>query len=102
MRQLLQNETENSYEKFITKCDIGLLQSASGITKCYRLLLQSASGITNYDRLLLQSTSGVTKCNSYYKVRRNTSFRTQLLSQFVKISKITRFIFFKDLKKKTR
>ena len=59
MRQLLQNETENSYRKFVTKCDRGLLQSASGITKCNRLLLQSASGNT--------------KCDSYYKVRRNTS-----------------------------
>ena len=45
MRQLLQNETESSYQKFSTKCDIGLvhsrqvLQAASGITKCYRLLL---------------------------------------------------------------
>ena len=34
---VLQNETENSYQKFITKCDRGLLQSASGITKCDRL-----------------------------------------------------------------
>ena len=61
MRQLLQNETENSYQKFITKCDRGLLQSASGITKCNRLLLQSASGIT--------------KCDSYYKVSRKTSYK---------------------------
>ena len=58
MRQLLQNETENSYQKFITKCDRCLLQRASGITKCDRLLLQIASGITERD--------------SYYKVRRNT------------------------------
>ena len=46
MRQLLQNETENSYAKFITNCDRSLLQSASGITKC----------------------------DSYYKVRRNRGF----------------------------
>ena len=57
MRQLLQNETENSYQKFITKCDKGLLQCASGIAKCGRSLLQSASGIT--------------KCDSYYKARCN-------------------------------
>ena len=43
MRQLLQNETESSHQKFITKCN----------------------------RLLLQSASGIKKCDSYYKVRRN-------------------------------
>ena len=59
-----QNETENSYQKCITKCDRGLLQSASGIAKCDRLLLQSASGITKCDSLLLQSASGITKCDS--------------------------------------
>ena len=53
MRQLLQNETENDYQKLITKRDRGLLQCASGITKCDRSLLQSASGITKYDRSLL-------------------------------------------------
>ena len=78
MRQLLQNETENSYQKFVTKCDRGLLQSASGITKCDRLLLQSASGITKCDRLLLQSASGITKCDSYYKVRRSKYLQNQL------------------------
>ena len=57
MRKLLQNETDSSYQKFITKCHIVLLQSASGITKC--------------DRMLLQSESGITKCDSYYKVKRN-------------------------------
>ena len=81
-------------QKFITKCDRGLLQSASGITKCGRsllqsasgitkcdrLLLQSASGITKCDRLLLQSASGITKCDSYYKVRRNKGWRYILLS----------------------
>ena len=66
MRKLLQNETENSYQKLITKCDRGLLQSASGITKSDRLLLQSASGITKCDRLLLKSASGITKCDSYF------------------------------------
>ena len=73
MRQLLQNETETSHQKFITKCERGLLISASGIAKCGRLLLQSASGITKCDRLLLQSASGIKKCDSYYKVRRNKS-----------------------------
>ena len=57
MRQLLQNETESGHQKFITKCDRLLLQTASSITKCNRLLLQSASGIKKWD--------------SYYKVRRN-------------------------------
>ena len=50
VRQLLKNETENSYYKVITECD--------------RSLLQSASGITKRDRLLLKSASGITKCNS--------------------------------------
>ena len=45
MRQSLQNGTENSYQKFITK----------------------------RDRSLLQSVSGITKCDSYYKVRRNNT-----------------------------
>ena len=62
VRQLLQNETKNSYQKFTTKCDRSLLQSVEGITKCDRLLLQTASGITKCDRLLLQSASGFTKC----------------------------------------
>ena len=61
MRKLLQNETDSSYQKFITKCDRVLLQSASGITKCDRILLQSALGIKRCDRLLLQSASGITK-----------------------------------------
>ena len=59
MRQLLQNETENSYQKFVTKCDRGLLKNASGIPKC--------------DRLLLESALGITKCGSYYKVGRNNT-----------------------------
>ena len=71
VRQLLQNETENSYQIFIIKFDRGLLQGASGITKCNRLLLQIASGIT-CDRLLLQSLSGITKCVSCYKLRCKT------------------------------
>ena len=58
VRKLLQNETDNSYQKFITTCDRGLLQSALGIKKC--------------DRLLLQSAPGITKCDSFYKVRHNT------------------------------
>ena len=53
VRQLLKNETENSYYKIITNCDRSLLQIVPGITKC--------------DRLLLQSASGITKCDSYYK-----------------------------------
>ena len=55
MRQLLQNETENSYQIFITKFDRGLLQGASGITKCNRLLLYK-----------LRQALRVTGC--YYKV----------------------------------
>ena len=47
MRQLLEKEKENSYQKFITKCDRLLRQCMSGITKCDRLLLLSAASITN-------------------------------------------------------
>ena len=47
MRQLLEKEKENSYQKFITKCDRLLWQYMSGITKCDRLLLLSAASITN-------------------------------------------------------
>ena len=43
VRQLLKNETENSYYKVITKCG----RSASGITKCDKF---------------------ITKCIMYYKV----------------------------------
>ena len=75
MRQLLQNETENSFQKFIRRCGRSLLQSASATTECDRLLLQRALGITKCDRLLLQSVSCITKCDSYYKVRRNSLYR---------------------------
>ena len=51
-----------------------VLQSASGITKCDILLLQSTSGITKYDRLLLQRAPGTTKCDSYDKVRQQSSY----------------------------
>ena len=34
--------------------------------------VQQNNFITKCDRLLLQSASGITKCDSYYKVRRNT------------------------------
>ena len=57
VRQLLENETENSHQKFITKCDRGLLQSASGITKCAR-----------YYKVL---QAVITKCFRYYKVYQN-------------------------------
>ena len=59
MRKLLQNKTDKTYQKFITKCGRGLLKSPSSITNCNRLFLQSSSGITKYD--------------SYFKVRRNTT-----------------------------
>ena len=74
MKQLLQNETKDSYQKFATKCDRGFLQSALSITKCGRLLLQSVSSITKCDGLLLQCASGISNCYSYCKVRRNTIF----------------------------
>ena len=48
VRHLLQNGTDSSYQKSITKCESGLLQSASGITKCDKLLLQNVSGITKW------------------------------------------------------
>ena len=63
MRQLLQNETENSYKKFIIKSDRGLLRCASGITKCHRSLLQNASDIAKCDRSLLQNVK-----DCFYKV----------------------------------
>ena len=52
------------------------------VTDCYYKVHHKF--ITKCDRLLLQSASGVTKCDSCYKVRRNTtniflsnSYRTQ-------------------------
>ena len=77
--------------KIHRKCDIGLLQCASGDTKCDRnlkkciryykvwSLLQSVTdcyykvcqvlqGVTD---CFLQSALGITKCDSYYKMRRN-------------------------------
>ena len=56
---------------FITKCDRLLLQCGSGITKCNRLLLQSVPGIVKCGRLYYKVRQ-VLKCDSYYKVRRNT------------------------------
>ena len=44
------SETENCYEKFITKCDRRLLQNATGIIKCDKSLLQSVSDITKWIR----------------------------------------------------
>ena len=67
MGQLLQNETENSYQKFITKCDRGLLQSASSIAKCdhcyYNVpqVLQSVTGCYYKVRQVLQSVTFITK-----------------------------------------
>ena len=61
MRQLLQNETKSSYQKFITKCDRGLLQSA---TDCYykvRQALQSVTGRYYKVRQVLQSVTVITK-----------------------------------------
>ena len=51
MRQLLQHETANSNQQFITKCDRGLLHSSTGIAK--------------RDRLVFQSLPSIGKCNSY-------------------------------------
>ena len=74
MRQLLQNETENSYYKLITKCDRGLLQNASGITKVYQVL-QSVTDchykvhhVLQSVEDLLQSELGITKDVSYLGV----------------------------------
>ena len=100
MRQLLQYETENSYQKLTTKCVRGLLHSASGIRKCdrkfitkcvrYYKLLQTVIikcvRVTKCDRLLLQSASGITKCDSYYKVRRNN------LRGVKKVNNVTRTV----------
>ena len=46
MRQLLQNETDNSYHKFFVKCDRGLLQGVSGVAKCDRNLHYKRIGST--------------------------------------------------------
>ena len=68
--KVLQNETENRSQKFITQCDRGLLQTTSGITNCDKGLLQTASGITKCDGGLLQTASGITTCDGgFYKVR---------------------------------
>ena len=57
-----------------------LLQS---VTQVYYKVCQVLQSVTDYYykvcqvlqsvRLLLQSASGITKCDSYYKVRRNTT-----------------------------
>ena len=57
MRQLLQKETENSYQKFILKCDRGLLQSTSGIAKCDRSLLESVTPVDTRRRFNVDTTS---------------------------------------------
>ena len=60
MKQLLQNEKDNSYQKFIAKCKRGLLQSVS-----------VSQSVTDY---YIQSASIITKYDGYYKVARNTSY----------------------------
>ena len=71
---------------FITKCDGGVLQSATAI------LLQSViEVITKCDRYykvwlrLLQSATGITKCDDYYKVRqyKRTLVPTFQLTKFL-------------------
>ena len=57
-----------------------VLQSVSGIAKCDRLFLPSASGITKCGRLVLHSKPGIAKYDSYYKVIRNTTRLTRLIS----------------------
>ena len=77
IRQLLQNETENSYQQLIRfianciRCYKGWQKFITKCVRCDRLLLQSVSCIRKCDRLLLQSASGITNCSSYHKVRRN-------------------------------
>ena len=57
---------------------------------CYKV--RQSNLITKCDKLLLQSASGITKCDSYYKVRRNTSHvfrglsRKKSLRRFLKNS----------------
>ena len=64
---LLQNATDiitKCYSYFITKCDISLLQNASGfLLQNATVLLQNATVITKCDDF-------ITKCDSYYKMRR--------------------------------
>ena len=56
---------------FITKSE-GLLckvrQVLQSVTDCYYKVLQVLQSV----KTLLQSASGITKCDSYYKIRRNT------------------------------
>ena len=64
---LLQNATDiitkcDSY--FITKCDRGLLQSASGF------LLQNATVLLQNAMVITYCDDYITKCDSYYKMRR--------------------------------
>ena len=53
-------------QKFITKCDRGLLQNAPDF------LLQNATALLQNATVLLQDTTVITKCDIYYKFRQYT------------------------------
>ena len=57
--KLLQSVTQVYYK---------VSQVLQSVTDCYYKVCQVLQSV----RLLLQSASGITKCDSYYKVRRNT------------------------------
>ena len=57
--KLLQSVTQVYYK---------VCQVLQSVTDCYYKVCQILQSV----RLLLQSASGITKCDSYYKVRRNT------------------------------
>ena len=57
--KLLQSVTQVYYK---------VCQVLQSVTDCYYKVCQVLQSV----RLLLQSASGITKCDSYYKVRRNT------------------------------
>ena len=86
MRQLLQYDIENSYWKFIIRCDRGLLHSASGIKKCDRVFLQSAS--------VLQSLTVITKWHvtealqKYFCSILMAGYRTSVLPHFIETPQV--------------
>ena len=72
------NDTENSYQKFIRKCDRGLLQNAPDITMCDRSLLQSVSRITKRISCYTVRQTVIRMWARFYKMRRNTISQPEL------------------------
>lgn len=75
MKQLLQKETKDSYQKFATKCDRRFLQSASSITKCggyYKVRGNKDSSILGIE--LLHHNIG--KNNTNIRIHCSRDYRT--------------------------